>query len=90
MTKKEFKTNYRHLVRLTTKMLLAYEKAVLKSGSFCLDEARGSFDLPKNVITAALRDVELQWAPQKGNSTRKDKLMVKNIQQMTYPEWSNI
>jgi len=89
-TTKEFQTNYRKLVRSTTKMLLAYEKAALESGAFSLDEARGSFDLPKNTITAALKEVACQWAPREWDSSRKDRSMVRNIQRMTYPEWSGL
>ena len=90
MTKTEFKTNYRKLVRSTAKMLMAYEQAALESGAFSLDEARGSFDLPKNVITAALKDATAQWAPREWDSSRNDRKMVKNIQRLTYPEWSGL
>lgn len=70
-------------------MLLAYKEAALKSGAFSLDEARGSFDLPKNTITAALKDITNQWAPCEWDWSRKDRKMVKNIQIMSYPNWSN-
>ena len=86
MTKKEFQTNYRSLVRKTTEMLLEYEKAALKSGAFDLKPEDTPFRLPKDVLTAALEDIIPQWAPHSWN--RAERKRVKNIQMLTYPDWS--
>ena len=85
---KQFQIHYRHLVKSVNKMLLAYEKAALESGAFSLDESHGCYHLPKNVLTAALYDIAGQYSPHSWN--RKDRKMVKNIQSMTYPDWSRL
>ena len=87
-TKKEFQAHYRKLVRSVNKMLLAYEEAAFKSGSFSLDESKGCYHLPKNVLTAALNDVIPQYASHPWN--RSDKKMVRDIQSTTYPDWSGL
>lgn len=87
MTKTEFRKNYRKLVRRTTKMLLAYEQAALDSGAFSLGEARGVYTIPRNVLTAALRDAAAEWEPRSWNLQRKAQIMTRNIQKLTYPKW---
>ena len=87
-TKKEFQVHYRKLVRSVNKILLAYEEAAFKIASFSLNESRGPYHLPKNLLTAALNDITLKYAPNPWD--RDDRKMVKDIQKMTCPECSGL
>jgi len=84
MTETEFRKNYAELVRETTQMLKDYGEAALQSHAFDLKEEKTSFNLPKNVMCAALQECRLQWGPVSSSTqARASEKEISNIYKMT-------
>lgn len=77
MTKKQFRKNYRTLVRNVSANLLRYGEAALKSGAFELSEEAADWGLPKNVLVAGLESQIWEYRPH--SERGRDRKQIRNI-----------
>ena len=87
ITKALLRKRYRELQKKTNKMIGQYLEGAIKSGAFELPNGEpGEYRLAKNIMCAALADSISQWAPLSQSDNRE----VKNIERMTYPNYSTL
>lgn len=80
-TEREFLQLYDDLVLDATKKLLDYGRKALLSGAVSLEQVRGPYQMPKNVLTAGLLTMTGELGPPAGR--RSDLRDIANIQRCT-------